>query len=843
MGERNGLENNKPKAEIDEPLVLQILESIRRDREFRQSKEQPGSSANRASLPIEMQKVKEYANELSKLTQMRPGNAITVTDETGAQKESTVHDRLRQLEPLIDKQFQQTIALASSVDRTAAAELLSKVKTALFEQRQDLTKLGQTPDLLQAAARQGDETRQANAEGNPLATLSYAGLQLLGWHLEQAISSPQVLRLQYAYHLSEKGDFAKAYEQIVISDPLNTDQDDILCRLRQYLSQQLRRQELAGGDDPLTLSLRAQNRALCADMDGYFALTNQAERSAKQLDYEQIKRQIGEIKSQLKSESLTEDRRRELVTDLNCLEDLSHSKASVEFAKILPAARAGDFAAVKKTVDGIIASDPEYAADRSTDLLSALYFANTCGEASSIWQFNQHLVQFQRSLSPQDFNLESAQKQLDAAFREADKLPVEAIEAIRATKLKELDRLGRESAVENDPNQREKLRQQQAELTLTIDGLNLLAHGPSYCKLMQGVFELANRNNNAALEIFDDLGRDDPEFTAQSHNQIEQLKKIAKLRIEAPEAEDRLRELMIDLVSSSVAMLAAAITVTGTAATGPGALIAGALVGSATKTFVRGVMGESIRWHDPVLGAVDGLAGSAAVLSRAATMSRLANSGRSIAAADRALAAVELSPAALEGLSGVERLEQARRLSGQALKSLDLSMPWYAQLGNRLPFLANSEYAIASKAYSGLVRQATSCAVKADLAAYTTAAAIRHGGRYAPQLLNGQSDSYGDLAAKYLGAVASDVGSSYVFGSLQYPLCPAFLNKYMWIGAAGWNDLHAIRPTSAELANIERILERIRAPKSPESISEDYFTLPGPKVDARLGQGESNGRR
>lgn len=843
MGDGFDWKDKKPEAKADEPLVLHILESLRRDRNS-PSNDRANSSAGDTDLLTAIRNVEAHTEEIAKLKMMRPGAEYSLPDAQGMPVKTTVYDRLRQIEPVIEEQFEKAIKLAKSVDRDLASELLAQVNTILSERRQELSKLGHTPDLFQAAGGDLKPAEQPRSFGEQLDTLSYSGLQLLGWQLKQAIIMPQALREQYADYLTSRGDFARAYEQLVSANPLDGNQRQSSAEMRDFLTHQLRRQELAGGDDPITLAWRARDRARCADMDGYFRLMGQAERAADSLNVNQLNERVADATKQLAEPALASDQVKALQADVACLEELLHSKATVQFAKIWLAARDGDFGHVKELVQKVITTDKKFASDCSKDLLDALYLANTSGQSSSVWEFNQHLVKFQSSLSPQSFDTERAIKELDAAARQAERLPFAEIKTLCSMKSEERSRLETDIQRESDPNKRAVLSNQLKELDVALEGLNLLAHAPSYCKLMEGVFELANRNNDAALKIFDELVRTDPEFAAQSRVQLHQLKEAARMPGELEESKSRLRELIVDLTSSSIALLAATAVVTGTALTGPGALVAGALTGSATKTFVRAAMGESIRWHDPVFGAVDGLAGSAGLLAQKAAMTAAANSARNVAVADRALATLGISSKALEGLSGVERLEQARKLSRQALRTLDHSLPWHARLGKYIPYMADNEYYIAARAYAGLARQTSACAMRSALAGSATAACIRQGGQRIPSLFEGRSENLYGFSTGYLGSVASDVGCSMLVGSLGSGL-PRTIEEAVRSSAYGIQmQLHTVE-LRRDLDKIEKILEQINRPKTPESIREHYLSLPGPKVDPRLGEesGQSYGRR
>ncbi len=744
---------------------------------------------------------------------------------------STVGERVARLPEQINRQFKRAEDMADGADFMKAAQVLNDVQQELLLRQQ---RLGQNSLALRlptpgAAARLDLEGRM-RADGKlDLEKFTPQELLILKNRLEQVITAPRAIREMHAAFLAETGDLTGA-QKVLTESMLYGGGGPESANIRDDVALRLKRQAIAGGVDPLELA-RMGSRALSfhnsGEAAGYF---DRATAAADGLNYAALRTRLKSVDDELSAGKATQEHQADLQLEKRATEELLHASAAVRFGRVKLAVSQGSFAEATNLVESAAKIDPEFVSENHGMYLNTLLYTRTEGKEQSVFEFHNHLVQFQRHLSPKSFDAEAAQRELALAQEEVKKLPADAIEKLRQSQDEKAKKLEADLAIATSDADKQKLARELEEAKEGLKGLELLAHAPAYTRLMEGVFALCNKKQGDALAIFDEIEKIDPEYAKSAATQLEELRKFATMPQAIEKEESFIKHLLKELGYTAAAIAAGALVVVATGWSGPAALAAGFAAGSATRTGLKYMCEGEVKWYDPLIGGVDGLSGGAGVLVRRAALSGLNGSARALTSAERAMSAVSADTALLEGLQGAQRFETARELAYTGLKGMRSGLPWYS----RLPIVGNPAYREAVGAVASMGRVGARNVVLADLAAGATTSAIARGRQYAPKAFDGSYSSGFDLASDYGKDVFDDSlfsaaggavlrimpGQSYVPWAKTTP----FLNGQRRV-------LDEVPVTMQALEKIDELLDEINAPSTPKQVRQWYLQSPGPKVE------------
>lgn len=720
--------------------------------------------------------------------------------------QTTVGERLKELPALIRRDYERALLGSEAKNFVKAAELLS--------------------DVGQAIRQKEKEHPSFNANmigGRKLDTFSLPELLLLQGKLENLIQAPRIVREQYAGFLAEEGELARADKLLKESLLYGGSR---AYRLHEEVELRLMRQTLAGGTDPLEMARLASRELRLGTHERADELFTKARAQAEKLDRSQLADRQGEIQTTLSSGKVNDPQRiAALNMELVALGELKHAPAAVDFSHVQLKVSRGRYGEAQAMLSRAALLDPEFVADRQSLYLDLSTIARSEGRAGSDFAFHDELTTFQRLLSPNKFDAQEAKAALMRAQEAVKDLPVEEI--LQVKKVKAAKAIELEATVEKERNadKKQELKNQLEGVKLELEGLELLAHAPAYCKLMEGIFELAQRRPNEAKAIFDKVEEMDPVYSMKASTQITELRMMADLPETAKVQQSVTRSLIRELGYSLAALGAGALVVVATGWSGPAALAAGFATGAAVRSGLKYAVEGELEWYDPLIGGLDGFSGGAGAMVRRSALTGLSNSWRTVGSAERALQATGLDANLIHGLQGADRINRARAVSGAALREMGKELTWL----QRSRFFGDPAYLQARAAVGQLGRAAGKNLLMAEAAGAATTSLLFRGRQYAPLAIDGSFDSFGDLAGKY----SSDVGQDIVFAGVgSHLLAP-------WRGLTGrmpvlygGRDLFAKEPIhQARLKEIDALLKDLDMPSSPKQVREWYLKLPGPKVE------------
>lgn len=763
-----------------------------------------------------------HVEELNGYRGRKPDEKTKALDTTGIVVEMSVSTRRDQLPKLIDESFQKAIDTADSKDQLKLMGMLTSVDL-LIKQRQLEIKQQSERDLFNGYK---PPIAAGQNKHDVLDNLTLPELQLLRFRLGSLVSAPSEARLQYAAVLSDRGDLAQS-KKILEEAVLKGARGMVFDNLLEDVKTRLRRKELAGGHDPMETARVATSKLFHGDVQGAERLFGAAEAYASGLNHAKLRESLSTVEKELATPNLVAQKREQLKRDKACLEELSHADAAVSFSKVSLAAAQGHFADVKHLLEKAAKVDPEFVAERYDQYLDMMTFAKTNGQESSVSVFHNHLVSFQRYLSPNSFSLERAQSELDKAAAAAQSIPFEDIKKFREVETQKLEKLKtqlRDKTIAG--NERTELERRTNEAQAAVDGLKLLQNAPQYVKLMSGVFQLAQRNGKTANEIFAALEKENPEFAKDNAEQLKKLIEMANAPEVLRKEESWVKGLLKELVCTTAAIAAGALVVVATGWSGPAALAAGAGTGALVRTGLKGLMGDEIAWYDPVIGAVDGFSGGAGTLAFKSAYNGFSASARTLSATERALVATGADAAALEGLSGSARVLTAQRLAAQGAAEIGAQLPWTTRMATRfLPYAGNPAYREALNAAGRLANANLWNRTAASAFGATTTSAISRAAHNGLDALDGRYAGIGDFTSQYFLDVTNDA----MFGAVGGRLLP--LKGFSPVLYPGHRLAVEIPNQLPRLAEIEKVLALLDAPPNPRQIREWYLTMPGPKVN------------
>ncbi|HEY9868006.1 MAG TPA: hypothetical protein V6D08_02260 [Candidatus Obscuribacterales bacterium] len=769
-----------------------------------------------------------YREEMQLLSLRDPSEKITVIDADGRSRQTTVGQRLQELPKLVIVQFERSLATADALDQVRAIELLTRVDREIQQRVKELDAVRQAGDIFAG----GRPAAQRQALTNPLDRFSLAELQLLRLKLTQVIEAPVAARTMFAAHLAEHGDLDRAKELADTSSLLGGGKDYYLSQLRADIDHRLRRRELAGGQDPLEMARLAMRSYRYGGRDTHLQLS-QAQSKADAIDPEKLRRSIRQIDAELAAASTSEGRRQELSRDKLCLEELLVAGASVRMTRVEFALANKHFHEATYILREAGTRDREFVAENAGRYLDALMIANSQGRTNSVFQFHNHLVNFQRHLSPSAFDAAAAERELKHAEKAASELPMESIKELRKTEADKLKALEQSLKTEIDPARLEALTKSIAEAHTSLEGLEMLEHSPAYVRMMAGVYELANRRHDAALNIFAEVEKMDADFAQQKKDQLSKLKEVAMQPVTLPKERSWFKSLMTDLLCSAAAIAAGAAVVITTGWSGPAALAAGAATGTVVRSGLKYAIEGEIQWYDPLIGGFDGMTGGAGALVRRAALNGLSNSARTLTAAERALVATGADSAGLATLTGTERVVTAHTLAKQGLKSMAAELPWSTRLASHVPLvsLGNAEYRAALSAYSSLAGRMAWNRLYANLAGSATTAVLFRGRLTAEKALEGRYDNAWQAFSDYAGDVFLDTATAGAVSTFSPFRLGSDLRNFVPVLYPARTMLYDVPLQRENLDRIEAMLADLQEPHSDKKVREWYFKLPGPKVD------------
>ena len=447
-----------------------------------------------------------YVDEMEALRQLPADEKVSVPDGHGGLTAMSARDRLRKLPSMIDKEFTAAVLRADSRDPQKALSLLTAIDTAMQARQRELVRLNGQDDIFAPANRRYlNNQNPALRTANPLDSFNMQELQLLRFKTEQYIQAPRTVREQMAAYLADTGDLKRADKLLNEAEKTAPGYTFLSAELHADVRHRLRRQEWAGGEDPLETARQASRQLAYKDMNASRTLFDKAISQADRIDTAALKTRQSEIEKELTNPALIASRREELVTDQACIDELLHARAAVRFSAVTQAAADGRYGEVRALMDQTAAIDPELTAQRANIYLDMMLFAKTQGKQNSVFEFHNNLVKFQRHIGPAAFDLDLAAGDLDSAAEQVKELPVAEIDKVKDMQSQKVDALNTELAAATSDKEKAELQKQIDEAKTALDGIKLLQHAPAYTHLMKGVFALANKKNSDALHIFNEI--------------------------------------------------------------------------------------------------------------------------------------------------------------------------------------------------------------------------------------------------------------------------------------------------------------------------------------------------
>ena len=250
------------------------------------------------------------------------------------------------------------------------------------------------------------------------------------------------------------------------------------------------------------------------------------------------------------------------------------------------------------------------------------------------------------------------------------------------------------------------------------------------------------------------------------------------------------------------------------------------------RTGLKYAVEGEVTWYDPLVGGIDGLSGGAGALMYRSAYSGLSATAKAAAASERALAATGMNTAAIEGLSGAQKVATAERLAAEGLKEMGKNLPWYTRMASRVPLTAmgNAEYRSGIAALNALTKVNRTNMLLSNLAGGATTALIHRGRVYAPDVWNGKYDSFGGFAKDFGSDVAWDTAFSGMAGPVARGL-PYSNASYAPLLYGGRRMAWEMPQAQLRLDEIEAIIQELNEPSSPQQIRRWYLQMPGPKVE------------
>ncbi|MBI4532477.1 MAG: hypothetical protein HY711_00910 [Candidatus Melainabacteria bacterium] len=351
----------------------------------------------------------------------------------------------------------------------------------------------------------------------------------------------------------------------------------------------------------------------------------QAIMAADAIDQPKVEQSLWQVRTQ-ESRAKTLDELAGLLEKESVLEAMQHAPSVTRFAYATYLADQGNWAASQAYLDQIEKIDPEaklddlyvqlrqvadekvksfpsqtVAAKTPLEKVTETTASTELAQSKVFDDPRDHLLKFEEAYKKAD--LTTARTELDAAVAAAEKVDRKTIQHNKQV-------LENELKAETNPAQQETLRQQ-------IAILDFYDHCSAITKLQLGQFELAGKNFNSARALFEQVQKDDPPFAAQPDIKINELMEASNEPSTWGKVWGWTKDALKEVACDGTAILAGVGTAVLTGWSGPAAVGAGALAGSATYTAMKTlVFGEKFHWSMPIWGAVDGVSGGAAALVR-----------------------------------------------------------------------------------------------------------------------------------------------------------------------------------------------------------------------------------
>lgn len=441
--------------------------------------------------------------ELNGYNRRKPNEKTKVTDDSGATVEIPVATRREQLSTLVDKSFQKAIGSADSKDLVKLMHMLTSTD-ALIKKRQAEIKQQGDRDLFSGT----NSTASTTGKSDVLNDLTLAELQLLKVKLESLVNVPCEARLEYAAVLSDRGDLNQAQE-LLGEAALKGARGMRFENLLEDVKTRLRRQELAGGEDPIEMARAATNKIDQGHVEGGERMLQNASKYARNLNTSELKQRLNAIEKELASADLTPQKKEQLKRDKKCLEQLTRSDAALSFCKVALATAKGHYEDSRAILERAAKDDPQYTAEHRDRYLDMMTFAKTKGLERSVSAFHGHLVSFQRYLSPNNFSLENAQSELDKAISAAQSIPLDDVKKFKEQETQKLEILnGKLKDKSITGAERSETERRAGEVAAAIHELELLQQAPQLVKSISEAFQVARKKGVTAKEMFSALERD-----------------------------------------------------------------------------------------------------------------------------------------------------------------------------------------------------------------------------------------------------------------------------------------------------------------------------------------------
>lgn len=709
-------DNSDTKDEIELP-PLQIESMSLRDRAATASKQSESTNNPFRHIGLAGQAIRE----LQSLAGSAAESKIVISDELGRKTETTVQLRREFLERKVEKEFTEAINNADGIDQ-------KKVEASLFEVRGKIEK--------QTSAEEKEKLKECETA------------------LEGLKHAPSAVRFAFAMHLANEGKLERA--QLLIKQAAQKDEeaskDAHFIQFKTDLDQAIeQKQSQVVQSEELMLPLVTMNIADVERSSGNFKQAEEAYKKAIEqadaLDQIEVKKHLESIAKERAANTNNPATLAEIENRETAWTAVAHAPGltRINYADFLiTQGRGAEAEAVLKQAEKI---DPDLVKDKK-EFQEMLASAKKVQNSVDMNPF-QHLEKFKTALESKD--IEKA--------REALKDSVKAADNIDRTIARNNKKILREELKSvSDPEQIKQLE----KLIAVFDAFD---HAAAFTRVALGRFELAAKNYNVALSLFEEAKKADPELASRKDIEIDKLIEASKEPSTWTKILTFTKEIAKELLADAAAIMAGAGAVVLTGWSGPGAIIAGGAAGAAAYTGVKWLMGEDIHWYTPVWGAIDGMSGGAAVLARTALVKQ---GGKLVSQqmVENAVLKTGGNAAALSGLEGLKLSGAAQNIASTGLKAMGKDIGLLTRMASAVPFLGtgNAEYRSALAAYRSL--RYSNLGINAMVNGGTAASMsmIYRGTHEGYNYYNGSHESFSQFAKSYASSVARDTLAGVVMG-------------------------------------------------------------------------------
>lgn len=616
-----------------------------------------------------------YASTLKQIERLHPDDLIQ-DHSTNLPGTRTVGELRRELTKAAELEFGEAIRCANNIDLVKAASLIGAI-----EERLNNGAPAQLQLKLDTHKVATDETTRT---AESLDRMSRAQLELLRTMTIELCRLPLVSAAQAASFCLDVGQSDKADKFITEAKRAHpsASNDEYFARIENQIGINSRLKVLTNGANPLDTLQEAYRERMAGASKTAASLYEKAMLQAANLDQKTIRQRLKDLQKEEANTAPFSPQRSHIKDERDRLEELVHAKAIAQSDSAAFEISQGKFDDALKLLD--LNFDRKFIAQHPLMYLQLVASAKSGGKIGSLFESEEHLQAFQRSLDPEHFDLSRARSELDAAFRCNAHLPLISRELIDVLEFQQSQgyRLARDRQREKDPERRDSLVQKSKEVDETIRSLKLLRDLPPRAELTEAVFLIASKDFSKAEKVLNSMtatsvGQSGWEFVWEHREAIYNLREIAANPVKLQGEEATWKRLCKEALCDVAAIGAGAGTVALTSWTGPGALVAGGAAGAAGYTGMKYLLNGEVSWTDPLWGTLDGISGGTSLMARRLALKSLSE-GAATVAAERAAAAAGVDMAALEGTSSTRLVFETERLARQSLKEMGGEPLWTA---------------------------------------------------------------------------------------------------------------------------------------------------------------------